>query len=101
MSENIGVLLGSFGGFLVVLGGGVKYLLHYLDAKDVVAELRESQARSELSNRLHDEINDLRKEVSKMRDKELIYLRRIYQLEIFIHQQPNLKIPTLEGWPLA
>lgn len=101
--ESITLLVGSLGGFLTVLGGGVAWLMSHLNAKDAASALRESEARNELNRRLQEEIAGLRSELlllKQERASELsIYRRRIYQLEFFIHQQPGINIPTMEGWP--
>jgi hypothetical protein len=97
--ESITLLIGALGGFFVVLGGGAKWLLSHLDAKDQAAALRESEARNELSRRLNDEISLLRKDISRMQTERALYFRRIHQLEGFIHRIPGIDIPAMEGWP--
>ena len=97
--ESITLLLGALGGFLVIIGGGAKWMLSHLDAKDQASALRELEARTELSLRLHEEISALRNEVTKVQNEKSLYLKRIYQLEIFIHRLPNVEIPVMENWP--
>lgn len=101
--ESITLLIGALGGFFVVVGGGAKWLLSHLDAKEKASALRESEARNELSRRLNEEITTLRTELSVLRlersQEKTLYLRRIYQLELFIHRQPGIDIPTMDGWP--
>lgn len=96
---DIQILLGSIAGVLVVLGGGSKWLLSYVDAIQVKSALAEERARTSLSSRLHEEIKVLRDQLESMRTRENLYMRRIYQLESFIHQQPGIDIPTMTGWP--
>lgn len=97
-------------GILVVLGGAIKWLFMYVDTQQKitlgntealqrVTALNEANARTELSARLHDEIRVLRVELSDMRAEKRLYLRRILQLEAFIHAQPGISIPPLDGWP--
>ena len=97
--ESLTLLIGALGGFLVVLGGGAKWLLSHIDAKDKASALREAEARIELSKRLHEEIDDLRTALTKVQSEKSLYLKRIYQLEYFIHTQPGIDIPAMEGWP--
>ena len=97
--ESMTLLVGALGTFLVALGGGAKWLLSYINAKDIAAALRESEARAELSHRLHDEIEVLRTRLTQVQIEKSLYLRRIYQLEYFIHTQPGIDIPAMEGWP--
>lgn len=97
--SDISLVLAALGAFLVSIGGGVKWLLAHIDARTSEAQLIEVQARSMLSDRLNDDIRGLRADISLLRSEKAIYLRRIYQLEGFIHQQPGIEIPTMEGWP--
>ena len=99
--ESVTLFIGALGGFLVVLGGGAKWMLSHLDAKDKASALRESEARNELSKRLNEEITLLRMEISRLQSYQALHMRRIYQLEYFIHAQPGINIPTMEGWPPA
>jgi len=102
-ADSITLLLGSFGSLLLVLGGGGKWLLAHLDAKDTASARREAEAREELNTRLQDEIASLRSELLALKQERAaeltLYRRRIYQLESFIHQQPGIDIPSMEGWP--
>lgn len=100
-ASDISTLLIAAGGFLVVLGGGGKYLLSRMDAKNEAAALNEDKARSALSERLQTEISYLRQELQEVQGKSALYLRRIYQLESFIHKQPGIDIPLMDGWPPA
>lgn len=78
---------------------GGKWLLTHIDALQAKASLKETQAREDLSIRLHEEIRVLRIELSETHAANRLYLRRIYQLEAFIHRQPGVEIPDMEGWP--
>lgn len=109
-AADISTLLIAAGGFLVVLGGGGKYLLSRMDAKNEAAAIRmdaknelaakqEDAARTALSERLQVEISHLREELQKVQGANALYLRRIYQLESFIHRQPGIDIPMMDGWP--
>ncbi len=93
------LVLAALGAFLVSIGGGVKWLLAHVDARATEAQLVEVQARSMLSERLNDDIRALRTDIALLRSEKAIYLRRIYQLEGFIHSQPGISIPAMEGWP--
>ena len=97
--NDIVLLLSSIGGMFIILGGGVKWLLSHIDAKTLAAQKVELDARTQLSNGLNDDIRKLREVVDMMQKRESIYVRRIYQLEGFIHTQPGITIPTMEGWP--
>lgn len=99
MAADIQILLASIGAFLTALGLGAKWLLMYVSATQSEAALAESAARVELSARLHDEIRVLRIELAGLHAENRVYLRRIFQLEAFIHNQPGVAIPSMEGWP--
>lgn len=98
-AADIQILLASIGVFLVTMGAGAKWLVMYIAAKQSEAALAESTARGELSARLHEEIRVLRVELAGLHTENKTYMRRIFQLEGFIHTHPNLSIPTMEGWP--
>lgn len=97
--ESLTLLIGALGSFLVVIGGGAKWMLSHWDAKDKASALRESEARNELSRKLNDEITALRVDLARVQSEKSLYLKRIYQLEYFIHNQPGIDIPKMEGWP--
>ena len=98
-AESVTLLLGALGAFFVVIGGGAKWMLSHLDAKDQASALRESEARNALSARMNDEISALRGQLDVVRSSSQIYLRRVYQLEHAIHSQPGMSLPVMEGWP--
>jgi hypothetical protein len=98
-AESITLLIGALGTFLVIIGGGAKWMLSYLEAKDQASALRESEARNALSTRMNDEISALRNQLDEVRSSNQIYLRRVYQLEYAIHAQPGMTLPLTEGWP--
>lgn len=108
--DTIIALLGALGTFLAVFGGGAKWLLNHMDqkSKEALASIeaaakesaaKEEKARAELYQRLQGEISDLRNELLKVQKEKQLYLKRIYQLEYFIHTQPGIDIPTMDGWP--
>lgn len=97
--ESITLLIGALGGFFVIIGGGAKWMLSHLDAKDQASALRESEARNELSKRMNEEISALRLQLDTVRSTSQIYLRRVYQLEYIIHTHPDMTLPDMEGWP--
>lgn len=98
-AQDFPVFLGSIGTFLLILGGGSKWLLSHIDAKAIKSALAEERARTELSTRLYEEIKVLREQVARMQIERNVYIRRIYQLETFIHSQPGIDIPVMSGWP--
>ena len=97
--ESLTLLIGALGGFLVVIGGGAKWMLSHLDAKDKASALRESEARNELSSRLHEEISLLRADITKLQAEKSLYMKRIYQLEFYVPAQDGLTLPIMTGWP--
>jgi hypothetical protein len=97
--EGITLLVGAAGSFLLVVGGGAKWLLSYINAKDIASALREAEARAELSKRMREEIDVLRTALIRAQAEKSLYLKRIYQLEYVIHKQPGLDLPAMEGWP--
>ena len=100
-ATDLGVLIGAVAGLLALLGGGAKWLLDYIKGMQAAAALKESEARADLSTRLQQEIAELRAELAQMRVMSNVYLKRVYQLENFIHQQPGIQIPVMDGWPPA
>lgn len=108
--SEINALVISLVTFLGVLGAACKWVLVRVDTKQVATEkrqerdglklaLRESEARGELSRRLHDEIRVLREEIHTMHAAARVMMRRIYDLEKTIHNTPGLALPDTEGWP--
>jgi hypothetical protein len=96
---EIQALIVSIGGLLIVLGGGASWLLKHIEAVQAKASLTEATARGALAERLQIEINRLNAQVDRLHLNERVYLRRIYQLESFIHKQPGIDIPAMDGWP--
>jgi hypothetical protein len=96
---EVQILLASIGGLLVVLGTGTSWLLKHIENLQSKEALENIKARTELAERLRSEINVLRADVAQLQDVNRLYLRRIYQLESFIHQQPGINIPSMNGWP--
>ena len=82
-----------------IVGGGAKWIFVVIRADQTAMALKEAEARIELSQRLHDEIRLLRVDLSVMHKEKKLYLRRIYQLEAFIHSKPGMDLPIMEGWP--
>jgi hypothetical protein len=99
--SDLNLILGATAALLVTLGGGAKWLLMYIDAQQTKGELAEAAARNELSVRLYEEIRVLRLELSNSHAEKRLYLRRIFQLESFIHAQEGLMMPIMDGWPPA
>lgn len=99
ITSDLILILGALGTLLLSLGGGVKWLMAHVDAKTSAAQLVESEARALMSRQLHDDIRQLRLELAIVRTEKAIFLRRIYQLERFIHTQPGVDIPEMVGWP--
>ena len=97
--QEIPVFFGSIGALFVILGGGAKWLLAHIEAIATKSALAEERARAVLSARLFEEIKVLREELTRMQVERNVYIRRIYQLETFIHSQPGIDIPTMSGWP--
>ena len=93
------VLLGSVGALLLVLGGGSKWLLMHIGSLQAAAALAQMESLGKLDSRLREEIQELRIELKSMHTEKKVLLRRIYQLEAFIHIQPNVILPIMEGWP--
>lgn len=84
---------------LAAIGAAGKWILMYVDGKQAASDLVESRALAALSERLHEEIRVLRLELANSHVLSRLYLRRIHQLETYIHMQSNLNMPTMEGWP--
>lgn len=107
---EINTILISTIAFLGTVGAACKWVLLRVDAKQTAAaqrqerdgltlSLKESEARGELSRRLHDEIHSLRKEIHTMHAAARVMMRRIYDLERTTHATPGLVLPDTEGWP--
>jgi hypothetical protein len=93
------LIIAALGSFFAILGGGAKWLMSHIDAKAKESELRENEARIALSNRLQEEISSLRRDLSRVLEEKSLFMRRIYVLESFIHNQEGISIPPMEGWP--
>lgn len=98
-AQDISILMGAFGALLAILGGGAKWLLAHIDTKTVKFEEKEALARKLLSDRLESEIQSLRADLARVIVEKSLYLRRIYQLENFIHMRKDIDIPSMSGWP--
>lgn len=100
-AADIQTFIGSAILILATLGGGVQWLLTYIKAAQTQGELAEAKARTELSDRLYEEIRLLRQELANSHEEKRLYLRRIFQLENAIHAQTGMEMPVMEGWPPA
>lgn len=98
-ASDIQIIFASIAALLLALGGGVKWLLVYVAGKQAEGALSESKARSKLSERLYEEIRVLRLELANSHAEKQIYLRRIFQLEAFIHSHEGIELPVMDGWP--
>lgn len=98
-AENLVLILGAFGSFLSILGVGGAWLLNRVDAKAKQSEEQEAEARRALAESMQAEMQIMRQEIATLRAEKGLYLRRIYQLELFIHRTPGIQIPEMEGWP--
>lgn len=100
-AAEVQILIASLVALFGVMGAGAKWMLSHIDSKQLKSELSEERARTDLSNRLHDEIKVLRDQLQRLVADKSLYLRRIYQLESFIHKHPGIDIPEMDGWPPA
>ena len=98
-AADIQIVATALCGLLVAMGGGASWVIKHIDAKQARSEVAQSIARDALSLRLHEEISSLRVELARMHTENKLYLRRILQLEAFIHTHPGLRAPAMEGWP--
>lgn len=100
-ASEINMVVGAVLALFAAIAGGGKWLLLYINAQQAESDLAETKARGELSDRLYEEIRVLRLELSNSHAEKRLYLRRIFQLESFIHAQQGLMMPTMDGWPPA
>jgi hypothetical protein len=100
-ATDINTFIGSVIIVLATLGGGVQWLLTYIKAAQTEGELAEAKARTELSDRLYEEIRLLRQELANSHEEKRLFMRRIFQLENAIHMQAGMEMPVLAGWPPA
>lgn len=84
---------------LGVMGGGARWLIHSVEARNKEAATEQALARLTFSNRLLDEIAECRRAISKAEDREKVFTRRIYMLEDLIRSVPALAIPAVPWWP--
>lgn len=99
MNLDPGVIT-AIGGVLLIFGAGIKWLLGQFKARLAESEKAASEARQALDLRLSAEISGLRSQVNVMEVQRIVFLKRIYQLEAFIHKLPGVEIPDMTGWPL-
>lgn len=98
-AEQWPALIIAIGGVLGGIGAGIRWLLGRVEARIAASAASEKEAREKLADRLNEEIRLLRIELSVSQKDKSLYLRRIYMLENFIHKQPGIEIPIMEGWP--
>jgi hypothetical protein len=96
---DINAIIASSLAVAAIIGGGMKWFLSHVEAIQVKAALSEEKARTALSERLHEEIRILRNDLTNMHVEKNLFLRRIFQLEGFIHKLPGIDIPDMPGWP--
>lgn len=106
--ESFPAILTAIGVFLTTLGMGAKWLIQKVEAQIRAAAEKEEIARTELSTRLHREIDDLREQIKEYKQmlkdaatRETLYMRRVMTLEHLFNQHPNIVIPNTPGWPPA
>lgn len=98
-TDQLPALIGAISTLLFLMGGGIKWLLGRVESRIAASLVNEKEAREELSRRLNEEIRLLREDLIAAQKDKSLYLRRIYMLENFIHQQPGIEIPTMDKWP--
>lgn len=98
-ATDIQIFLASIGGLLVILAGGTKWLLTHIETLQMRASMVEAASREKLADRLHDEIRALRRELEDSQTTSRLYLKRIHQLEAFVHRHFDVELPELDGWP--
>lgn len=98
-------LLGVLGGAFVGLGKAIQWYVARFDAKTQRAMQIESDLRRAVEKSFEERIKGLeleigvqRRLIEEMNKEKQAFLRRIYQLEAFIHAS-KMDVPTLEGWP--
>lgn len=100
-AQEVSTVVGSLAAFAAVLGGGIKFLLARVDEKNRQAAAEQLQARTDLQNRLNEEIRDLRTMVNRLQSENAVYMRRVFALEAFIqtHLPNHPHLPETPGWP--
>lgn len=98
-------LLGVLGGAFVGLGKAIQWYVSRFDAKTQRAMQIENDLRRTVEKSFEERIKSLeleigvqRRIIEDMNRERQIFLRRIYQLEAFIHAT-KADVPTMEGWP--
>ncbi len=97
--DQIPALFGAIGGLLVIVGSGVRWLLGRFEAKLKESEKVARESREALDKRLSQEIHMLRNQINLMELQKNLFMRRIYQLEGFIHRLPGIDLPEMKDWP--
>ena len=92
-------LIIAIGSFLATIGYGIKWILSHVETKISAISKKEEAARELFQGLLQAEIKDQDKKIEIMGVEKALYLRRIYQLEHFIHAIPGIFIPEMKGWP--
>lgn len=96
---HVAPIITAIAGLIVAFWTGAKWLLTHIEKLQAQAALTNVKSQSELSVRLHEEIAALRLEINLMHSEKRLYLRRIFQLESFIHNHPGVNIPVMADWP--
>jgi hypothetical protein len=98
-AEQWPAIIIAAGGFLAIVGTGLKWMLSQFEKRLLASEEAARMARVALDTRLSGEIEQLRMQINVLEAQKSLFLRRIYQLENFIHRMPGLEIPDMKGWP--
>jgi cell division protein FtsB len=96
---DVNIIIMSALAVLTAIGGAGKWLLIRIDNKQAASDSAEAEARKALEDRLNEEIKALRAELEHSHALNRLYLTRIFQLEAFIHAQPGIDLPDMQGWP--
>ena len=106
MPTDLAAILTASALLLGTVGVGIKWLLIRFEVRIGVGETAAKEARQKLEDRFSADIDRLGKELTEVRltlirEQKLnaVYIRRIYQLENYIHSVPGLTIPTMTDWP--
>ena len=97
--DQLATIIGAIGGLLIILGGGIKWLMIHIENKIKIATGVTEKLQAQLALKTSEEFSALKSSILKLENLNAIYMKRIYQLEKFVHKQPGIEIPDMLGWP--
>ena len=88
-------MITAFGGFLAVIGVGIKFVLMRIDAKEKAIQEDQKRERDKLEKLMQMQIDQLRTDNKILREEVARYVRHVGLLEGML-RQAGIEFPRLE-----